>query len=224
MADPKAPAPALRLFHYWRSSTSWRVRWALTLKGLACEYVPVSLLDGEVESSAHRARNPLGYVPVLERLGETDPKRRFLTESLAILEWLEETHPDAALLPRDPLSRLRARQLAEIINSGTQPVHNPAVSQLHSEDPAEQKRWTQHWMHNGFAAYEHWARDSAGRFSVGDEVSIADICLVPQCYNAARFEVSLDAYPTVKRVAQAARATDAAEQSSPERFQPDLKT
>ncbi len=218
------PAPQLRLYHYWRSSSSWRVRWGLTIKGITPEYVPVSLLDGEAEAPEHRSRNPLGYVPVLEFLdAPADSSARFLTESLAILELLDETQPGPGLLPPksgDPLARARARQLAEIINSGTQPIQNPTVFQMHSDDAAAQKRWAQFWIHNGLAAYEHWASKTAGLFSVGDQITLADLCLVPQIYNATRFDVTLERYPTVKRVYEAALSTPECQAAAPDRFKP----
>src|SRR5688500_17347222 len=113
----------LKLYHYWRSSSSWRIRWALAHKAVACEYIPVSLLDGESESEEHLSRNPLGFVPVLEivRSGATP---FYLSESMAILEWIEEMHPNPTLLPGDAYQRARIRQLAEIIASDTQPLQN----------------------------------------------------------------------------------------------------
>lgn len=215
----------LRLYHYWRSTSSWRVRWAMAHKGVAAEFVPVNLLDGEAESAEHRARNPFGYVPVLEFVGEKDPARRYLTESLPIIEYLEEVSPKNPLLPRDPRERAHVRALAEAINAGTQPVQNLTV-QIHlapESDPdhaAKRKAWAAHWIANGFAAYEALARSRAGKFSFGDSLTLADLCLIPQCYNAARNDVSLDPYPTIARIYANATRTESYIASEPERFKP----
>jgi len=115
----------LTLFHYWRSSASWRTRWALIHKGIPFEYRAVDLLKGENEAPEHRARNPFGYVPALEI--DEGGKRWMLTESLAILEWLEETHPLPSLYPGNPRTRAHIRQLTETINAGTQPLQNIGV-------------------------------------------------------------------------------------------------
>lgn len=217
--------PGLRLYHYWRSTSSWRVRWALAHKGLNAEFVAVSLLDGESESDEHRARNPFGYVPVLEFLGETDPTRRYLVESLAIVEFLEECSPTNPLLPRDPRDRAHVRALAETINAGTQPLQNltTLVELAPDSDPdhaEKRKAWAQLWIRRGFAAYEALARARAGKFSLGDSLTLADLCLVPQCYNAVRNDVSFEDYPTIARVYGNAILTAGYAASEPERFKP----
>ncbi len=207
-------ATVLTLYHYWRSSASWRVRFAFAVKGIECNLVPVSLLDGESEGEAHLKRNPLGYVPVLEKDG------KYLCESLAIIQWAEENYPTPALLSGDSWRKAQIRMLAEIINASTQPLQNLNPMQFHSSDPAEQKRWNQHWIHNGLGAYETLARPLSGKFSVGDSITLADVCLVPQCYAARRNEVDLAKYPTVKRIFETAMETEACKKSAPENFQP----
>jgi maleylacetoacetate isomerase len=209
----------LKLYHYWRSSSSWRVRWALAIKGIPCEFAPVNLLSDEPESEAHIKRNPLGYVPVLELLDSKDPFR-FLSESTAIIEWLEETHPSPSLFSGNSLQRARIRQLAEVINSGTQPLQNLNVCQYHSTDSEEQKRWNRHWITHGLKAYETLVQETAGRFSVGDSITCADLFLIPQCYNARRHDVSLTEFPVIERIHEAALLTENCQASSPERFQP----
>lgn len=204
----------LRLYHYWRSSSSWRVRWAFALKGIACEMIAVDLLSGESESEEHRRRNPLGYVPVLDLGGE------LLVESMAIIEWADETKPEPPLLPGDALQRARIRALAEVINADTQPLQNIGPQHLHSDDPHERKRWAQHWIRNGLEAYETLVKPTAGQFSFGDSLTLADLFLIPQCYNAERFEVPLDAFPTVARIHRAARATESCRASEPDRYKP----
>lgn len=208
----------LKLYHYWRSSSSWRVRWGFAMKGIDCELVAVNLLNGESESPEHLARNPLGYVPVLELPGPRGPM--YLRESMAILEWAEETHPDPSLLPGDALNRARIRQLAEVISADTQPLQNLGPQYLHSEDPERRKAWAQHWIRHGMQAYEKMVDETAGRFSVGDTVSLADLCLVPQCYNALRYEVALEEFPTIHRIYSAAIETPGYFASAPERFEP----
>lgn len=209
----------LRLYHYWRSSSSWRVRWALELKGLPYEAVPINLLTDEPESPEHRGRNPLGYVPVLELLNEeAESPFRFLAESVAIIEFLDEEIPTPALLPSSRHARARSRQLAEMINAGTQPLQNPNVAAFHSADPEEQKRWNQHWIRNGLKAYEVLAQDTAGLYSVGDEITLADLYLIPQCYNAARFEVQTAEFPLLDRIVQNAQRTEPCQRSAPDRY------
>lgn len=214
------PNVRLRLYHYWRSSSSWRVRLALAHKGIDVEYRAVSLLDGESESPEHRARNPMGFVPVLEFLDETDPGRRYLTESIAIIEWLEERFPQNPLLPQDPVLRARTRALAETINAGTAPLQNLTAQIQHTDDAAKRKAWAQHWIREGLSAYEALARPLAGKFSVGDSLTVADLCLIPQCYNALRNELRLDDFPLVHAIYRNVLETPAAKQSEPDRFKP----
>lgn len=196
------------------------MRWAFALKGIACEYQAVSLLDGESESDAHRARNPLGFVPVLEFLDEEDPARRYLTESLAMIEWAEEMKPSPSLFPKDAYLRAQARALAETVNAGTQPLQNLNTQYKHSNDTDEQKQWAQYWIRNGLSAYETLAKPHAGKFSVGDELTVADLCLIPQCYNALRNEIALENYPTIHRIYQNALLTPSYASSEPEKFKP----
>ncbi len=212
----------LKLYHYWRSSSSWRVRWALAIKKITCEFVVIDLLSGEVEGPEHRKRNPLGYVPVFEVQlgGHSSPV--YLGESLAMIEWLEEVQPEPRLLPGDALTRAKIRQLAEVINAGTQPLQNINAQDQHTQDPAEKKLWTQFWIQNGLQAYETLVQSSAGRFSVGDSITLADLCLIPQVYNAKRYDLSLAPYPILQRIYDAALATVECQASAPERFDPKL--
>jgi maleylpyruvate isomerase len=219
-AGPKGTS--LRLYHYWRSSSSWRVRFGFEHKGLHPALVHVNLLDDSSDQPEHKARNPMGYVPVLEFMdsGEASGPKRYMAESIAILEWADETQAGPSLLPKDPYLRARCRQLVEIVNAGTQPLVNLTAVIEHSKDPAEQKRWSQVWLKKGLTAYEALVRETAGRFSIGDELTLADICLVPHCYSALRNEVSLDAYPTIARINQAALETPAGRASHPDHFKP----
>jgi maleylacetoacetate isomerase len=210
----------LRLYHYWRSTSSWRVRFAFAVKGIPAELVAVNLLADESESELHKARNPMGYVPVLEWLDAPGGKSRHLAESMAIVEWAEETFPGVPLLPKDPWLRGQCRQLAELINAGTQPLINLGVGQRHSEDAEEQKRWNQHWIKKGLQAFEDIVRANAGRYCLGEQLTLADVFLIPQCYSAGRNEVSLDAYPTLARINQEVLKLPSCQASHPDRFAP----
>jgi maleylacetoacetate isomerase len=142
-----APSGPYRLYHYWRSSSSWRVRFGLSLKNIAYEPVAISLLDGSSEAPEHLERNPAGFVPVLEIPG---PEQYRLTESLAILLYLEDRHPDTQrLLPEDAYLKARCWALAETVNAGIQPIQNLPVLHRHSQDPEEQKKWARHFIRNG---------------------------------------------------------------------------
>lgn len=195
----------------------------MALKGIPCEFVAVNLLENEQKKEPHLMRNPIGQVPVLEILDEPESSsRRFLIESIAIMEWLEELKSSPSILPRDPLLRARARALAEIINSGTQPIQNLFVQQKHSQNPEERKAWAQYFIERGLSAYEKIVSQTAGRFSVGDSITVADLCLIPQSYNAARFDVDLNQLPMIKRITELARSTEACLASAPERFEPKI--
>ena len=205
------------LYQYWRSSASWRVRWALSIKGVAFESIPVNLLTGEQSSAEHRARNPIGRVPALVL-----EDGRTLGESVAIFEWLEETIPSPALYPRDPWQRARTRQLVEIINAAVQPLQNIAVLKKLSPESSEQRAWAAHFNEIGLAAYEAELAQIAletggnGPFSLGDALTAADLFLVPQLYAARRFHVDLSRFPRVLAAEQAALATPHAEGARPE--------
>lgn len=202
------------LYHYWRSSSSWRVRWALLLKGVEHDAVDVDLLGAEQLGAEHLRRNPLGMVPVLQ-LGEV-----FLAESVAIIEYLEEQVPDPPLLPRDPLARARVRQLVEVINAGTQPLQNLSVLRRLSDNQQEQRRWAQHFIRRGLSAYEALIASDPGPFSLGSTLTAADLFLVPQCYNARRHGLDLAEWPRIAQVEGACLSTPAARATSPEQLQP----
>lgn len=210
---------AMKLFHYWRSSSSYRVRWALALKGLDVEHVAVNLLANEQEAASYREASPLGFVPALEVDG------RVLTESVAICEWLEDVFPTPSLRPADPWLRARMRQLVEIVNAGTQPPQNLLVLKKVSSDKAVQAEWARFFIGRGLAAYEAALatlrkEGVAGPFSCGAEPTLADVFLLPQLYNARRFEVSLAALPLVSSVEAAAKAHPTHAAAAPEAFEP----
>ncbi len=187
----------MRFHGYYRSSTSYRTRIVLALKGLHYEVVPVALDQGEQSAPAFRSLNPMGAVPALE----TDDG--LFVQSPAIIEYLEERFPEPALLPPGPIERARVREIAALIACDIHPVNNLRIMQYlarhYGQDRAGIATWYAHWIHEGFGPLEALlaTRSGAGRYCVGDAVSIADAYLVPQVYNARRFEVPLDAYPTI---------------------------
>lgn len=191
----------LTLHTYWRSSASWRVRIGLGLKGLPWEPSYVHLLNdgGQHRGEAHRARNPMAQVPVLEVV-EDDGRVLHLSQSLAILEFLEERFPGQGtpLLPRDPALRARARMLAEIVNAGIQPLQNLPVTQRLKELGVDDAAWVRDFVTRGMTALEAQAGDDA--FLVGDAPTIADCCLVPQLYSCRRFGVDVEAFPRLRAI------------------------
>jgi maleylacetoacetate isomerase len=186
-----------RLFDYFRSSASYRVRIALNLKGVDYESAPVNLLEGGHRAPAYRAVNPQGLVPALEIDGHR------LTQSLAIISYLDSTRPEPPLVPADPADAAHVRALAFAIASDIHPLNNLRVlfylkDELgHGKD--ERDSWYRHWIAQGFDALETMAAPRAGRFLFGDSPTLADICLVPQMFNARRLETPLGAYPTLVR-------------------------
>lgn len=183
------------LWGYFRSSASYRVRIALNWKGIAYEQCPVHLVrdGGEQHGEAFRALNPLRQVPALSIDGLV------LVQSLPIIEYLEETRPERPLLPPDPRTRAVCRQIAETINSGIQPLQNLSVLQrLGTEfglDDAGKFAWAAHWIERGFDALETMLQRSAGECCVGDQVTLADVVLVPQVFASRRFGARLERYP-----------------------------
>ena len=207
-----------RLFDYHRSSAGYRVRIALNLKQVDHERVPVNLLEAEQRAEAYRARNPQGFVPMLEIDG------RRLTQSIAIIAYLEATRPDPPLLPLEPGDAAHVRALALTIACDIHPLNNLRVLKYLSgplgRDQEARDAWYCHWISEGFEALEAMAAPHAGRFLFGDSPTLADICLVPQIYNARRFEVPLDAWPTLVRADSEAARLDAFAAAHPDRVAP----
>ena len=186
-------------------------------KNIPVVYQHVGLLNGESESAEHLARNPLGFVPVLEDL----TTGKLYTESTAIIEYLDDLRPSPRLIHGDAETRLQIRTLAQIVNADIQPIQSLSVLDQLSQDASVRKKWAQHWIHAGFQAYEKSVQASAGKFSVGDLISMADLCLIPQCYNAERFGVIMTDYPTLHRIQKAALNTPSGMASHPDRFKPE---
>lgn len=200
------------LYSYFRSSSSWRVRAALELKGLEYAYVPVHLLEGGGQqfSASYSALNPLSEVPCLVVHDPDGAVDVALAQSVAILEYLEEVHPDPPLLPKNPVDRARVRQLVEAVNSSIQPVQNLRVLKKlgadHGFDQAAVAAWGRYWIERGFDGLEQLLSRTAGRHAFGDAVTLADVVLVPQVFNARRFACDLERFPIIARVSDAAEA------------------
>ena len=201
----------MKLFGYWRSSSSWRVRIALAHKGLDYEYMAIHLRDGVQRESWFADLNAAKQVPLLQLSGG-----RRLGQSMAILDYLERAHPEPALMPTDPYLRARAFQLAEVVNSGIQPLQNLAVIQKLKAMEQDAKAWCQQVISNGLDAFEATAADVAGEFCVADQPSWADVLLVPQLYNARRFGLDVGTWPRIRAIEEKCLALPAFWDSRPE--------
>ena len=188
----------LVLHSAWRSSAAYRVRIGLNLKGLAHEIAPVNLVSSQHLAPAYAALNPQRLLPALESDGQV------LTQSLAILEWLDETTPQPPLLPADPLDRAVVRTMAQIVAADIHPVNNlrilRALTDLGVDEPARQA-WIGRWITDGFTALETLIVRHGGDYAFGDAPTLADICLIPQVYNAERFKTDLAPFPALRAVA-----------------------
>jgi maleylacetoacetate isomerase len=206
------------LYDYWRSSTAYRIRIALNLKGIAYDSVPVDLLQGNQRAAEFRVKNPQGLVPVLEMDGH-----RF-TQSLAILDYLDTAVPEPRFVPADPVRRAQVLAMALIIACDIHPLNNLRVLRYLKTpigaDDAARDAWYVHWLEEGLAALETLAVAHAGAFLSGERPGIADICLVPQLYNARRFKVAVEAYPTLARIDAAACGLPAFADAHPDAHAP----
>ena len=202
------------LYDYFRSSAAYRVRIALGMKGVAYDRVAVNLLEGGHRTQAYRAQNPQALVPTME----IDGLR--ITQSLAIIGYLEATRPEPPLLPSDPAEAAHVRALALAVACDIPPNNNLRVLKYLKDElgqpEAARTAWYAHWVSEGLAALEAMAAPRAGRFLYGDTPTLADICLVPQMYNARRFAVPLDDFPTLARADEAACALEAFRAAHPD--------
>jgi maleylpyruvate isomerase len=209
----------LVLHNYWRSSASHRVRIGLGLKQLPYEYVVVNILHKEQHADAYRARNPMGQVPTLE-VTEDDGTVRAIAQSLPILEYIEERFPERSIMPRDLFLRARARELAEIVNSGIQPLQNLTTTKAIKALGADDAVWPKAFIADGLAAFERVAKDTTGAFCIGDTPTIADCCLVPQLASARRFGVDITKHTLLLGIEERCLAMPAFSNAAPDR-QPD---
>ena len=199
----------MKLYEGWRSSASWRVRWALALKRLPYQSILLDIESGEhhrVLAQIHTAHQ----VPTLVLEAGA-----VLSESVAIIEWLDETYPEPALLPRDPMARARVRELVQLINAGIHPLQNTKVRKAISADPETQRDWSARWIERGLHAYEARIQDCAGRFSVGDQLSMADLYLVPQVRNAERHRADIGTCTRIRSIYEACLAMPEARDTDP---------
>ncbi|MCS6117686.1 maleylacetoacetate isomerase [Shewanella baltica] len=211
----------MKLYGYWRSSAAYRVRIALNLKGISAEQLSVHLVrdGGEQHKAAYSALNPLELVPTLTLDDELDADA--LSQSLAIIEYLDEIHPQSSLLPASALERAHVRAMALTVACEIHPLNNLRVLQYLTQtlgvDEAAKNTWYHHWVASGFAALETLLKRHSGRYCFGDTVTLADLCLVPQVYNAMRFNVDLTPYPNIMRVWTECNQLEAFADAAPER-------
>ncbi|AFU98173.1 maleylacetoacetate isomerase [Simiduia agarivorans] len=207
----------MKLYGYFRSSAAYRLRIALNLKGLSAEQVPVNLLKGEQKGEDYKRINPQGLVPSLA----TD-QGAILTQSPAILEWLEDTYPNVPLLPADPLLRARVRSLCMQIACDVHPICNLRVLKYVANDlgAGEEGKiaWIHHWISEGFAAMESQLGD--GPYCLGESLTLADVYLIPQVFNALRFKVPMAQFPKIMAVYNACNQVPAFQLAAPDQ-QPD---
>jgi maleylpyruvate isomerase len=215
----QGPLPEPCLFGYWRSSAAYRVRIALNLKRITARQVSVQLQLGEQTGGEHRARNPARLVPVWR-----DPDGFTLAQSLAIIDYLDEIYPDPPLLPNDPRQKALCREIAYTIACDIHPIGNLRVLEKLTADygagAGARAAWSRHWLGIGFGAIEASLAAIAGRHAAGDQITLADICLVPQVYNARRAGLDLGSYPRIAAADAAARDQPAFAAAAPE-AQPD---
>ena len=209
----------LVLHNYWRSSASHRVRIALGLKQLAFDYVVVNILHRDQHSDAYRARNPMAQVPTLE-VTEDDGSVRAIAQSLPILEYLDERFPEPAIMPKDLYLRARARELAEIVNSGIQPLQNLTTTKAIKALGGDEAVWPKSFIADGLIAFERVAKDTAGTFCIGDSPTIAECCLIPQLTSARRFGVDITKHALLLGIEERCLAMPAFQNAAPDR-QPD---
>ena len=212
-------SPAYQLYHYFRSSCSYRVRIALNFKNLACEFHPIELRKNEQNKADYLDLNPQGIVPSL-----ITPDGTLITQSLAIIEYLEELHPTPALLPKNPELRAKIRAFAQAIACEVHPVNNLRVlnylkNDLNINEP-QVNLWYQHWVNLTFISLEKIAKLNAGDFCFGGIISLADLALIPQIYNARRYHTDMTAYPYLTQIEQNCLEHPAFQKAHPDNYLP----
>ena len=198
----------MKLHGYWRSSASSRVRIALALKGIEVQHIAVNLRTGVQGEAAHRARNPQGFIPVLELADGT-----MLTQSLAIIDYLDRVHPEPSLMPADAVMRAKMLSAALVIAADIAPIQNLSVLKYiradHGQDDEGVTSWAAHWIATGFAALEKIAATSDTPYLFTDKPMFFECCLIPQAYNARRFGVDMSAFPKLSEIDARCRALPA---------------
>lgn len=206
----------MKLYSYFRSSASYRVRIALNLKNLPYDIVPVHLVKGEQKSDDYKAKNPSGLIPALEL-----DNGKIITQSMAILDFLENEYPQNPLLPKDNIDRAIVLSMCNIIACDTHPLNNLRVLQYLTGElkiSDEQKQdWYAHWITVNFTALESLLAEHSGKYCFGDSATWADICLIPQVYNANRFKVDLTNFPNILKVVENYNQLEAFIKASPEK-------
>lgn len=209
----------MKLHGYWRSSAAYRVRIALNIKGLSVEHVAVHLLNngGEQHSVGYQLLNPAQLLPTLEN-GEQS-----VNQSLAIIQYLDDCYPEIPVYPQDPLAKAQVQAFALDIACDIHPLNNLRVLQYLTGPLAltetQKMQWIKHWLAVGFDALEKRLQLTAGRYCFGNEITVADLCLVPQVYNALRFQLDMQSYPLISRIYQQCNALDAFQKAAPEQQQ-----
>ena len=205
----------MKLYGYWRSSASYRVRIALALKGVEVEHIAVNLREGKQGQGAHLSRNPQGFVPVLELEDGTQ-----LTQSLAIIDYLDQIAPQPALLPDDVMARAKIRAACLMIAADISPIQNLSVLKHiraeHGQGDDGVKAWAAHWIARGFESLERVAQGYDTPFLMTEVPTMFECCLVPQCYNARRFGVDMNRFPKLKAIDATCRELPAFIQAAPE--------
>lgn len=209
----------LALHNYWRSSASHRVRIGLGLKKLPYEYVVINILKRDQHADAYRSKNPMAQVPTLE-VTEDDGTVRAINQSLPILEYLDERWPEPPIMPADLYLRARTRLLAEIVNSGIQPLQNLTTTNQVKAFGGDAAVWPKSFIADGLTAFERAARETAGKFCIGDAPTIADCCLIPQLASARRFGVDITKHDLLLGIEQRCMALPAFADAMPDQ-QPD---
>ena len=208
----------LTLYSAWRATAPYRVRIGLHLKGLSYDYAPINLIKGEQREPAYKAVNPQGLTPALD-LGDGD----ILTQSVAIREWLEETHPEPAILPKDALARQRVRTMALIIACDIHPLNNTRIGRALNKlgvSKDDNLAWVHRWISDGFDTLEPMVAKYGKGFAFGETPTIADCCLIPQVYSANRYELDLTPWPAIRAANDRALAHPAFQAAHPNK-QPD---
>lgn len=206
----------MKLYSYFRSSASYRVRIALNIKNIPYDIIPVHLVKGEQKSDEYISKNPSGLIPALELNDD-----KIITQSMAILDFLDNEYPNTPLLPKDNADRAIVLSMCNIIACDTHPLNNLRVLQYLTNElqvSDEQKQnWYAHWIMVNFTAFESLLKVHSGQYAFGDSITMADICLIPQVYNANRFKVDLSAFPTILKVVENCNKLDVFIKASPEK-------